>query len=94
MKPTNKDWIDIIGMRVTDMLQSHPEIDQDTLELLVATLQIGLLMEPRLLKQWAEGNSIVEHDYFKNFENFDETNDQPKEPRTSWRRIIRRKVAS
>ena len=91
MKPTNKDWIDAIGLRVQDMLQSHPEMDQDTTELLVATVQIGLLMEPRLLKQWTEGNSIVEHDHFKNF---DETDDQPKEPRTSCRSVIRRKVAS
>ncbi len=91
MKPTIKDWIDAIGLRVTDMFQSHPEIDQDTLELLVATVQIGLLSEPRLLKQWTEGNSIVEHDYF---EDLDEQDDQPKEPRTSWRRNIRRKVAS
>lgn len=90
MKPTIKDWIDAIGLRVTDMFQSHPEIDQDTLELLVATLQIGLLLEPRLLKQW-QGNSLIEHDYF---ENFDETDDQPKEPRTSWRKVVRRKVAS
>ncbi len=91
MKPTNKDWIDIIGLRVQDMFKSHPEIDQDTLELLVATVQIGLLSEPRLLKQWAEGNSLIEHDYF---ENFDEQDDQPKEPRTSWRKVVRRKVAS
>ncbi len=91
MKPTNKDWIDAIGLRLQDMLSNHSEIDQDTLELIVASLQFGLLSEPRLLKQWQSCNSIIEHDYF---ENFDEQDDQPKEPRTSWRSVVRRKVAS
>lgn len=92
MKPTNKDWIDAIGLRVQDMLSNHSEIDQDTLELIVASLQFGLLSEPRLLKQWQSGNSIIEQNFM---ENYDEPDlDQPKEPRTSWRKVVRRKVAS
>ena len=64
MKPTDKDWVVAIGSRLTEMLTTCPEIDQDSAELISASTQLGILANPGLLKQWQEGNAIIESDYF------------------------------
>jgi len=65
MKPTDKDWVDAIGSRLTEMLTTCPDIDQDSAELISASTQIGILANPGLLRQWQDGNSIIESDYFE-----------------------------
>jgi hypothetical protein len=65
MEPTSKDWVDAIGSRLTEMLATCPEINQDSAELISASTQLGILANPGLLKQWQDGNSIIESDYFK-----------------------------
>ena len=59
-----KMWLESIAMRVQDMLASHPEIDKDSLDLIVDTVVAGLIAHPRLLSKWQEGNSFIEHSYF------------------------------
>jgi hypothetical protein len=66
MKPTDKDWVDAIGARLTEMLSSCQEINQDSVELISVSTQLGILANPGLLRQWKEGNSIIESDYFEN----------------------------
>lgn len=65
MEPTDRDWIGVIGLRLVEMLENCPEIDPDTAELIAASTQLGILNNPGLMRQWQEGNSIVESDYFK-----------------------------
>jgi hypothetical protein len=87
MNVPDKAIIDAAGSRLQDTL-GCADLDQDTKELIVATFQFGLLMEPRLLQQFKEGNGLLESDYF---ENFDDPNTYPKyiEGRNnSWRMKI------
>lgn len=65
MQPTVKDFIDAIGSRLREMLMSCPEIDEDSAELITTSTQLGILGNPGLLRQWQEGNSVIEADYFK-----------------------------
>jgi len=71
---TDKQWIDAIGSRISDAL-SCADLDIDTRELVVASCQLSLMMEPRLLQQFKQGNSLIESDYF---ENFDDPDTYPK----------------
>jgi hypothetical protein len=71
---TDKQWIDAIGSRLSDAL-SCADLDIDTRELVVASCQLSLMMEPRLLQQFRQGNSLIESDYF---ENFDDPDTYPK----------------
>jgi hypothetical protein len=48
------------------MLSSCQEINQDSAELISASTQLGILANPGLLKQWQEGNSIIESDFMEN----------------------------
>ena len=59
-----KMWMEAIAMRVQDMLSSHPEIDEESAELLVETVIAGLYAHPKMLGKWQEGNSFIEHSYF------------------------------
>ena len=59
-----KMWMEAIAMRVQDMLSSHPEIDQESAELLVEAVIAGLHAHPKMLGKWQEGNSFIEHSYF------------------------------
>ena len=68
MKPTDKDFIDAIGSRLREMLMSCQEIDEDSAELITTSTQLGILANPGLLRQWQEGNSVIEADYFKDDE--------------------------
>lgn len=65
MKPTDKDFIEAIGSRLREMLMSCPEIDEDSAELITTSTQLGILGNPGLLRQWQEGNSVIEADYFE-----------------------------
>jgi hypothetical protein len=71
---TDKQWLDAIGSRLSDAL-SCADLDIDTRELVVASCQLSLMMEPRLLQQFKQGNSLIESDYF---ENFDDPDTYPK----------------
>ena len=59
-----KMWMEAIAMRVQDMLSSHPEIDEESAELLVETVIAGLYAHPKMLGKWQEGNSFIEHSDF------------------------------
>jgi hypothetical protein len=87
MNVPDKAIIDAAGSRLQDAL-GCADLDQDTKELIVATFQFGLLMEPRLLQQFKEGNGLLESDYF------DDT-DLPREViGKNWRMLIRKGKAS
>ena len=66
MEATSKEWLDAIESRLLEMLGSCPEIDRDSAELIVASVQLGILGSDGLFKQWKSGNSIIESDYFGN----------------------------
>jgi hypothetical protein len=68
MQPTDKDFIDAIGSRLKEMLMSCPEIDEDSAELITTSTQLGILANPGLLRQWKEGNSVIEADYYEDDE--------------------------
>jgi hypothetical protein len=65
MEATEKEWIDAIGLRLLEMLESCPEIDRDSAELIVASVQLGILGSDGLFRQWKSGNSIIESSYFE-----------------------------
>lgn len=84
---TDKQWLDAIGSRLSDAL-SCADLDIDTRELVVASCQFGLMMEPHLLQQFKDGNGLIESDYF------DDT-DLPREViGKNWRMLIRKGKAS
>lgn len=64
MEATEKEWLGAIGSRLLEMLGSCPEIDRDSAELIVASVQLGILGSDGLFKQWKSGHSIIESDYF------------------------------
>lgn len=66
MKPTEQEFIEAVGSRLRDMLNSCPEIDEDSADLITTSTQLGILGNPGLLRQWQEGNSVIELDYFDN----------------------------
>lgn len=66
MNPANQDFIEAIGSRLKEMLTSCPEIDEDSAGLITTSTQLGILANPGLLRQWKEGNSVIEADYFQN----------------------------
>ena len=85
---TDKQWLDAIGSRLSDAL-SCADLDIDTRELVVASCQFGLMMEPRLLQQFKQGNSLIESSYF------DESDEIPREVKGKhWRMVIRKGGAS
>jgi hypothetical protein len=71
---TDKQWLDAIGSRLRDAI-SWADLDTETSELVVASCQLSLMMEPRLLQQFKQGNSLIESDYF---ETFDDPDTYPK----------------
>jgi hypothetical protein len=85
---TDKQWLDAIGSRLSDAL-SCADLDIDTRELVVASCQFGLMMEPRLLQQFKQGNSLIESSYF------DEADESPRDViGKHWRMVIRKGGAS
>jgi len=58
MAASDKQWIDAIGLRIQDAIECA-DLDVDTRELIVASVQFGLMMEPRLLQQFQAGNSLM-----------------------------------
>ena len=84
MAASDKQWIDAIGLRLQDAIECA-DLDVDTRELIVASVQFGLMMEPRLLQQFQAGNSLIESSYF------DDQDDMPREVRGKhWRMIVRK----
>jgi hypothetical protein len=84
MATSDKQWIDAAGLRLQDAL-GCADLDIDTKELITATFQIGLLMEPRLLQQFQAGNSLIESSYF------DDQDDMPREVKGKhWRMVVRK----
>ena len=84
MATSDKQWIDAIGLRLQDAIECA-DLDVDTKELIVASVQFGLMMEPRLLQQFQAGNSLIESSYF------DDQDDMPREVRGKhWRMIVRK----
>ena len=88
MQTSDKQWIDAIGSRLDDAL-GCTDLDIDTRELIVASCQFGLLMEPRLLLQM-KSSSLIESDYFQNFDD-----ELPREVKGKhWRMLVRKGRAS
>ena len=82
MQASEKQWLDAIGGRLSDAL-TCADLDVDTRELIVASCQFGLMMEPRLLQQFKAGNSLIESSYFQD--------DLPREVKGKhWRMIVRK----
>ena len=69
MDVPDKSWIEAIGLRLLDAL-SCSDLDIETKELIVATTQVGLMLEPHLLKQFKEGNGLIESSFFENDDEF------------------------
>lgn len=84
MQASEKHWIDAIGDRLSDAL-TCADLDADTRELIVATCQFGLMMEPRLLQQFKTGNSLIESSYFDNQDDL-----QREAKGKHWRMIVRK----
>ena len=63
MSPVDKDFIIAIGTRLREMLTSCAEIDEDSADLIATSTQLGILNNTGLLRQWKEGNSVIESDY-------------------------------
>ena len=57
-------WVTAICLRIEDMLTSHPEIDSDSLSLLVSAVRTGLKSDNQLLNRFKSGNSFIEEDFF------------------------------
>ena len=88
MQASEGAWLDAIGARLFDALNCA-DLDVDTRELIVASCQFGLMMEPRLLQQFKAGNSLIESSYF------DDQDDLPREVKGKhWRMIVRKGKAS
>lgn len=88
MQTSDKQWIDAIGSRLDDAL-GCTDLDIDTRDLIVASCQFGLLMEPRLLLQM-KSSSLIESDYFQEFDN-----ELPREVKGKhWRMLVRKGRAS
>ncbi len=84
MAASDKQWIDAIGLRLQDAIECA-DLDVDTKELIVASVQFGLMMEPRLLQQFQAGNSLIESSYF------DDQDDMPREVKGKhWRMVVRK----
>ena len=84
MAASDKQWIDAIGLRIQDAIECA-DLDVDTKELIVASVQFGLMMEPRLLQQFQAGNSLIESSYF------DDQDDMPREVKGKhWRMVVRK----
>jgi hypothetical protein len=84
MAASDKQWIDAIGLRIQDAIECA-DLDVDTRELIVASVQFGLMMEPRLLQQFQAGNSLIESSYFE------DQDDMPREVKGKhWRMVVRK----
>ena len=84
MAASDKQWIDAIGLRIQDAIECA-DLDVDTKELIVASVQFGLMMEPRLLQQFQAGNSLIESSYFE------DQDDMPREVKGKhWRMVVRK----
>jgi hypothetical protein len=84
MAISDKQWIDAIGDRLSDAL-TCADLDIETLDLIVASVQFSLMMEPRLLQQFKQGNGLIESSYF------DDQDDLTREVKGKhWRMIIRK----
>jgi hypothetical protein len=84
MAASDKQWIDAIGLRLQDAIECA-DLDVDTRELIVASVQFGLMMEPRLLQQFQAGNSLIESSYFE------DQDDMPREVKGKhWRMVVRK----
>jgi hypothetical protein len=84
MAASDKQWIDAIGSRLQDAIECA-DLDVDTRELIVASVQFGLMMEPRLLQQFQAGNSLIESSYFE------DQDDMPREVKGKhWRMVVRK----
>lgn len=89
MQASDKQWIDAIGNRLNDAL-TCADLDVDTRELIVATCQFGIMLEPRLLQQFKAGNGLIESDFFDSADD-----DFPREVKGKhWRMVIRKGGAS
>ena len=63
--PSNDEmWVQAVQLRVEDMLKNHPEIDQESLALLVETVGAGIRSNKKLLEAYRSGSSFLESDYF------------------------------
>jgi hypothetical protein len=67
-------WVTAICLRIEDMLKTHPEIDADSLSLLLSAVRTGLKSDNQLLNRFKSGNSFIESDFFD-----ESDDDEPEE---------------
>ena len=66
-------WVTAICLRIEDMLKTHPEIDPDSLSLLLSAVRTGLKSDNQLLNRFKQGCSFIESDFFE------DSDDEPEE---------------
>lgn len=74
-------WVTAICLRIEDMLKTHPEIDADSLSLLLSAVRTGLKSDNQLLNRFKSGNSFIESDFFDDSD--DEEPEEYKDIKTS-----------
>ncbi len=75
-------WITAICLRIEDMLKTHPEIDPDSLSLLLSAVRTGLKSDNKqILNRFKQGCSFIESDFFDDSD--DEEPEEYKDIKTS-----------
>ena len=74
-------WVTAICLRIEDMLKTHPEIDPDSLSLLLSAVRTGLKSNGQLLNRFQQGCSFIESDFFDDSD--DEEPEVDKDIKTS-----------
>ena len=77
----NQLWITAICLRIEDMLKTHPEIDADSLSLLLSAVRTGLKSDKQILNRFQQGCSFIESDFFEDSD--DEEPDEYKDIKTA-----------
>lgn len=59
-----KIWLEAIANRLQESLKAHPEVDDESADLVVDAVIAGLTAHPTMLKNWQNSNSFIESDFF------------------------------
>ena len=59
-----KIWLEAIANRLQESLKAHPEVNDESADLVVDAVIAGLTAHPKLIKNWQNSNSFIEADFF------------------------------
>jgi hypothetical protein len=59
-----KIWLEAIANRLQESLKAHPEVNDESADLVVDAVIAGLTAHPTMLKNWQNSNSFIEADFF------------------------------